>query len=51
MKELTTRQALEFYGIGGLTAFAGWFSQMVLLYTMATLFIMSIFLTFGEGGN
>ena len=48
MGELTTNQALTWYGIGGLAAFISWFNQMFLFYSMVTLFIISIFLTFGD---
>lgn len=47
MNQLTTNQALTWYGLGGLTAFAGWFNQMFLIYGMAILFTISLFLTLG----
>ena len=47
MKQLTTNQALFSYGLGGLTALAGWFNNMFAMAGMMILFIISISMTFG----
>ncbi len=49
VQQLTTNGALICYGLGGVTAFAGWkYDIAFLIMGMALLFGVSIILTFGE---
>ena len=46
MKQLTTNQSLVCYGLGGLTAWVGWFNNMFVMAGMLVLFIISVSMTF-----
>ena len=47
--ELTVKQALIYYGLGGITAIGGFYNRAILMMGMAVLIFISIMLTlFGE---
>ena len=47
MKQLKTNEALVCYGLGGVTAVAGWFNNMFAMAGMLVLFIISVTMTVG----